>query len=108
MEDIRTETITPKLLDPYGYFDGLLSEPVLLVMRLWATKLQPVMSPTDFMLSYYEVLQDLAALRTSNPDAFRLLFALYPRLLPFLLDDRAAELQELWSKTMHEVGGQLV
>ncbi len=110
MQPIPTDGPIKVLLDPYGYFDGLLSEPVLYVMQVWAGRLAPEMTPTDFMVSYYNVLRDIreGAIRSpltyAAPAVHNLLFVMYPHLLRLVIPDRADELKELWRRTFAEVG----
>lgn len=112
-EPIQTDGIVEALLDPCGYFDALLSEPVMHVMELWAGRLAPVMSPADFMFSYYNVLADIRAgviqspLTRAGPEVHNLLFVMFPTMLPTLLGPRADEVRELWRRTMDEVRGPL-
>lgn len=111
MEPIQTDGIVEALLDPCGYFDALLSEPVMHVMELWAGRLAPVMSPADFMFSYFNLLADIqtgavqSPLTGARPEVHNLLFIMFPRMLPTLLGPRADEVRGLWERTMAELRG---
>lgn len=106
MEPILTDDIVQMLTDPYGHFDDLLSDPVVYVMMLWAKKLPAEVTPTDFILTYYGLIQDLqdgtlrSPLQKAPPQVFRLLFALFPYLLPRLLGPRAKEVEVVWRELL--------
>lgn len=109
MEPLSTESIKAILRDPYGYFDVILSEPVLYFLGLWGEYLAPEMSPSDFILSYYDVLEGIRSQRIKSPlsrmppRVYGLFFALFPLLLPTLLGPRATEVHNLWKKLMQQV-----
>lgn len=110
---IQTDEVRQVLLDPLGYFEEPLPDPILYVLGLWAERLDPVMTPADFMLSYFGVLHDLQEghdSRTGEPlrgplvglpaSGYRAFFILFPTLLPRLLGDRAKEVDVLWRKSI--------
>lgn len=105
MTPILTDEIVPLLLDPYGFYDGILAEPLLVLMRYWANRLAPEMSVTDFMLSYFDVLQDLRHdRRVGSPAVQRLLFAAFPCVVELVLPERAEEVVSVWRQTVQEIG----
>lgn len=97
---MNTQAIRQRLLDPYGYWD-IVPEPVLALFDLWAHRLEPEMSETDFVLSYYILLQDLQERRLAHPltqappDLHRLFFVMFPHLVPKLMND-SEEILGLW------------
>lgn len=110
MTPILTDGPVQVLMDPYGFYDGILAEPLLQVMRLWAARLAPEMTPIDFMVSYFEVLRDIqegnlpTSLRHAPSTVHNLLFGAFPHLVELVLPERAEELTALWRQTMREVG----
>lgn len=110
MQPIPTEGMGEVLRDPHTYFEETLPWPVLHIFSIWADRLMPEMTPTDFILSYYGVLQDIqerkvqSPLNRADPKVYRLLFLMFPTFLPTLVQHRAKEVAGLWQRIVREVG----
>lgn len=116
---LLTAEIQDKLRDPLGYFDEPLPEPVLHLLGLWASRLQPEMEVADFVSSYFVLLADLQAGWDSTtakslrdplvgaPEAlYRLFFAMFGPLIPRLAPDRAHEIEAVWRRSLFEIAQQ--
>lgn len=115
---IPTADLREILLDPLGVFTTL-PEPVIEIFHLWAGRLEPEMSPTDLMTSYFGVLQDLregrdhrtgepipSALAGRPTEAYRYFFVMFPHVLPHLLGARAEEVLRVWREVVPKINTQ--
>jgi len=102
---IRTVKVQAILLDPLGYFD-VIPEPIVEFMRLWASRLEPEMEPTDFMTSYYVLLEDVQKgdVKSWLTPCVKLhpwIFAIFPHLLPALLPrEEAQRVHAIWVESL--------